>query len=138
MQDERKSVCVLFREVQHIFPPVMRNEPDLRKMLIFSAHFRTPEGDDIELYQTATRELALLITSENFKQEATQEQAMEILRKAVANAVFDELQLAMTVLKWLKPLILQTADHAAQREAKYLELRLIAGEVQCGGECTCK
>jgi hypothetical protein len=137
MQDERKSVCVLFREVQHIFPPVMRNEPDLRKMLVSSAHFRTLEGDDIELYQTATRE-SLLITSENFKQEATQEQAMEILRKAVASGVFDELLLAMTVLKWLKPLILQTADHAAQREAKCLELRLIAGEVQCGGECVCK
>jgi hypothetical protein len=76
----------------------------------------------------------LLITSENFRQEATQEQAMEILRKAVANGVFDELLLAMTVLKWLKPLILQTTDHAAQREVKYLELRLIAGEVQCGGE----
>jgi len=134
MQDERKSVCVLFREVQHIFSPVMRNEPDLRKMLVSSAHFRTPEGDDIELYQTATQELALLITSENFRREATQEQAMEILRKAVANGVFDELLLAMTVLKWLKPLILQVADHAAQREAKHLELRLIAGEVQCGGD----
>jgi hypothetical protein len=59
MQDERKSVCVLFREVQHIFPPVMRNEPDLQKMLVTSAHFRTPEGDDIELYQTATQELAV-------------------------------------------------------------------------------
>jgi hypothetical protein len=133
MQDERKSVCVLFREVQHIFPPVMRNEPDLRKMLICSVHFRTPEGD-IELYQTATRELAFLITSENLRQEATQEQAMEILRTAVANGVFDELLLAMTVLKWLKPFILQTANHAAQREVKSLELRLIAGEVLCGGE----
>jgi hypothetical protein len=134
MQDERKSVCVLFREVQHIFPPVMRNEPDLRKMLICSVHFRTPEGDDIELYQTATRELAFLITSENFRQEATQEQAMEILRTAVANGVFDELLLAMTVLKWLKPFILQTTNHAAQREVKSLELRLITGEVWCGGE----
>jgi hypothetical protein len=112
----------------------MRNEPDLRKMLICSVHFRTPEGDDIELYQTATRELAFLITSENFRQEATQEQAMEILRTAVANGVFDELLLAMTVLKWLKPFILQTANHAAQREAKSLELRLITGEVLCGGE----
>jgi hypothetical protein len=138
MQDERKSVCVLFREVQHIFPPVMRNEPDLRKMLVCSVHFRTPEGDDIELYQTATRELAFLITSENLRQEATQEQAMEILRTAVANGVFDELLLAMTVLKWLKPFILRTANHAAQREAKYLELRLIAGGVLCGGECVCK
>jgi hypothetical protein len=78
----------------------------------------------------------LLITPENSSQE--EQAAMEILRKAVAHGVFDELILAMKVLKWLKPLILQIADHAAQREAKYLELRLIAGEVQCGGECTCK
>jgi hypothetical protein len=76
--------------------------------------------------------VALRITPANSSLE--KEQAVAILRKAVAHGVFDELILAMKVLKWLKPLILQTADHAAQREAKYLELRLIAGEVQCGGE----
>jgi hypothetical protein len=134
MQDERKSVCVLFREVQHIFPPVMRNEPDLRKMLVSSAHFKTPDGDDIELFVSATQEVAFLITSANLDSVNARVQAEEILRKAIAHGVFDELLLAMRVLRWLKPFILKTADHAAQREAKYLELRLIAGEVQCGGE----
>jgi hypothetical protein len=75
----------------------------------------------------ATQAVAFEITPVNSSPEV-------VLRKAVAHGVFDELILAMKVLKWLKPLILQTADHAAQREAKYLELRLIAGEVQCGGE----
>jgi hypothetical protein len=138
MQDERKSVCVLFREVQHIFPPVMRNEPDLRKMLISSAHFRTPEGDDIELFVSATQEVSFLITSAGLDSVNARVQAEEILRKAIAHGVFDELLLAMRVLRWLKPFMLKTADHAAQREAKFLELRLIAGEVQCGGECACK
>jgi hypothetical protein len=133
MQDERKSVVVLLREVQDVLPPVLRNEPDLRKILFFSsAHFETPDGDAIELFVLpATQAVAFRITPVNSSPEV-------VLRKAVAHGVFDELILAMTVLKWLKPLILQTADHAAQREAKYLELRLIAGEVQCGGECTCK
>jgi len=132
MQDERKSVVVLLREVQDALPPVLRNEPDLRKILFSSAHFETPDGDAIELFVLpATQAVAFKITPVNSSPEA-------VLRKAVAHGVFDELILAMKVLKWLKPLILQTADHAAQREAKYLELRLIAGEVQCGGECTCK
>ena len=128
MQDERKSVVVLLREVQDALPPVLRNEPDLRKILFSSAHFETPDGDAIELFVLpATQAVAFKITPVNSNPEA-------VLRKAVAHGVFDELILAMKVLKWLKPLILQTADHAAQREAKYLELRLIAGEVQCGGE----
>jgi hypothetical protein len=128
MQDERKSVVVLLREVQDALPPVLRNEPDLRKILFSSAHFETPDGDAIELFVLpATQAVAFKITPVNSSPEA-------VLRKAVAHGVFDELILAMKVLKWLKPLILQTADHAAQREAKYLELRLIAGEVQCGGE----
>jgi hypothetical protein len=132
MQDERKSVVVLLREVQDVLPPALRNEPDLRKILFSSAHFETPDGDTIELFVLpATQAVAFEITPVNSSPEA-------VLRKAVAHGVFDELILAMKVLKWLKPLILQTADHAAQREAKYLELRLIAGEVQCGGECTCK
>jgi hypothetical protein len=133
MQDERKSVVVLLREVQDLLPPVLRNEPDLRKILFFSsADFETPDGDAIELFVLpATQAVAFKITPVNSSPEA-------VLRKAVAHGVFDELILAMKVLKWLKPLILQVADHAAQREAKYLELRLIAGEVQCGGECTCK
>jgi hypothetical protein len=132
MQDERKSVVVLLREVQDALPPVLRNEPDLRKILFSSAHFETPDGDAIELFVLpATQAVAFKITPVNSSPEA-------VLRKAVAHGVFDELILAMKVLKWLKPLILQTADHAAQREAKHLELRLIAGEVQCGGECTCK
>jgi hypothetical protein len=139
MQDERKSVCVPFREVQHIFPPVMRNEPDLRKMLVSSAHFKTPDGDDIELFVlSATQEVAFLITSANLDSVNAREQAEVILRKAFAHGVFDELLLVMKVLRWLKPFILRTADHAAQREAKHLELRLQSGEVQCGGECTCK
>jgi hypothetical protein len=128
MQDERKSVVVLLREVQDALPPVLRNEPDLRKILFSSAHFETPDGDAIELFVLpATQAVAFKITPVNSNTEA-------VLRKAVAHGVFDELILAMKVLKWLKPLILQTADHAAQREAKYLELRLIAGEVRCGGE----
>jgi hypothetical protein len=128
MQDERKSVVVLLREVQDALPPVLRNEPDLRKILFSSAHFETPDGDAIELFVLpATQAVAFKITPVNSNPEA-------VLRKAVAHGVFDELILAMKVLKWLKPLILQTADHAAQREAKHLELRLIAGEVQCGGE----
>jgi hypothetical protein len=133
MQDERKSVVVLLREVQDALPPVLRNEPDLRKILFFSsADFETPDGDAIELFVLpATQAVAFKITPVNSSPEA-------VLRKAVAHGVFDELILAMKVLKWLKPLILQIADHAAQREAKYLELRLIAGEVQCGGERTCK
>jgi hypothetical protein len=131
MQDERKSVCVLFREVQDVLPPVLRNEPDLRKILFSSAHFETPDGDAIELFVLpATQAVAFEITPAN----SSPEQAEVVLRKAVAHGVFDELILAMKVLKWLKPLILQTADHAAQREAKNLELRLIAGEVQCGGD----
>jgi hypothetical protein len=131
MQDERKSVVVLLREVQDALPPVLRNEPDLRKILFSSAHFETPDGDAIELFVLpATQAVAFEITPVN----SSPEQAEVVLRKAVAHGVFDELILAMKVLKWLKPLILQTADHAAQREAKYLELRLIAGEVQCGGE----
>jgi hypothetical protein len=139
MQDERRSACVLlFREVQHIFPPVMRNEPDLRKMLVSSAHFKTPDGDDIELFVTAAQEVAFLITSANLDSMNARVQAEEILRRAIAHGVFDELLLAMRVLRWLKPFISKTADHAAQREAKYLELRLIAGEVQCGGECVCR
>jgi hypothetical protein len=132
MQDERKSVVVLLREVQDALPPVLRNEPDLRKILFSSAHFETPDGDAIELFVLpATQAVAFKITPVNSSPEA-------VLRKAVAHGVFDELILAMKVLKWLKPLILQVADHAAQREAKHLELRLIAGEVQFGGECTCK
>jgi hypothetical protein len=132
MQGERKSVVVLLREVQDVLPPALRNEPDLRKILFSSAHFETPDGDTIELFVLpATQAVAFEITPVNSSPEA-------VLRKAVAHGVFDELILAMKVLKWLKPLILQIADHAAQREAKYLELRLIAGEVQCGGECTCK
>jgi hypothetical protein len=129
MQGERKSVVVLLREVQDVLPPVLRNEPDLRKILFFSsANFETPDGDAIELFVLpATQAVAFRITPVNSSPEV-------VLRKAVAHGVFDELILAMTVLKWLKPLILQTADHAAQREAKYLELRLIAGEVQCGGD----
>jgi hypothetical protein len=134
MQDERRSVCVLFREVQHIFPPVMRNEPDLRKMLVSSAHFSTADGDDIELYQTATQELAFLVTSEKLAQEATQEQAVAILRKAVTDGVFDELMLAMQVLKWLKPFILRSADHAAEREVAHLRISLEKNRVLCGGE----
>jgi hypothetical protein len=131
MQDERKSVVVLLREVQDVLPPVLRNEPDLRKILFSSAHFETPDGDAIELFVLpATQAVAFEITPVN----SSPEQAEVVLRKAVAHGVFDELILAMKVLKWLKPLILQTADHAAQREAKHLELRLIAGEVQCGGE----
>ena len=135
MQDERKSVCVLFREVQDVLPPVLRNEPDLRKILFFTSgvEFRTPDGDAIELFVlSATQEVALRITPANSSSE--KEQAVAILRKAVAHGVFDELILAMKVLKWLKPLILQIADHAAQRETKYLELRLQLGEVQCGGD----
>ena len=132
MQDERKSVVVLLREVQDALPPVLRNEPDLRKILFSSAHFETPDGDVIELFVLpATQSVAFKITPVNSSPEA-------VLRKAVAHGVFDELILAMKVLKWLKPLILQTADHAAQREAKYLELRLQSGEVQCGGECVCR
>jgi len=129
MQDERKSVVVLLREVQDVLPPVLRNEPDLRKILFFSsAHFETPDGDAIELFVLpATQAVAFEFTPVNSSPEV-------VLRKAVAHGVFDELILAMKVLKWLKPLILQTADHAAQREAKHLELRLIAGEVQCGGD----
>jgi hypothetical protein len=128
MRDERKSVVVLLREVQDVLPPVLRNEPDLRKILFSSAHFETHDGDTIELFVLpATQAVAFKITPVNSSPEV-------VLRKAVAHGVFDELILAMTVLKWLKPLILQTADHAAQREAKYLELRLIAGEVQCGGD----
>jgi hypothetical protein len=128
MQDERKSVVVLLREVQDALPPVLRNEPDLRKILFSSAHFETPDGDAIELFVLpATQAVAFKITPVNSSPEA-------VLRKAVAHGVFDELILAMKVLKWLKPLILQTADHAAQREAKHLELRLQSGEVQCGGE----
>jgi hypothetical protein len=135
MQGERKSVVVLLREVQDVLPPALRNEPDLRKILFSSAHFETPDGDSIELFVLpATQAVAFEITPVN----SSPEQAEVVLRKAVAHGVFDELILAMKVLKWLKPLILQIADHAAQREAKYLELRLIAGEVQCGGECTCK
>jgi len=136
MQDERKSVVVLLREVQDVLPPVLRNEPDLRKILFFSsANFDTPDGDAIELFVLpATQAVAFRITPVN----SSPEQAGVVLRKAVAHGVFDELILAMKVLKWLKPLILQIVDHAALREAKYLELRLIAGEVQCGGECTCK
>jgi hypothetical protein len=136
MQDERKSVVVLLREVQDALPPVLRNEPDLRKILFFSsANFDTPDGDAIELFVLpATQAVAFKITPMN----SSPEQAEVVLRKAVAHGVFDELILAMKVLKWLKPLILQVADHAAQREAKHLELRLIAGEVLCGGECTCK
>jgi hypothetical protein len=131
MQDERKSVVVLLREVQDVLPPVLRNEPDLRKILFSSAHFETPDGDAIELFVLpATQSVAFEITPVN----SSPEQAEVVLRKAVAHGVFDELILAMKVLKWLKLLILQTADHAAQREAKYLELRLIAGEVQYGGE----
>jgi hypothetical protein len=131
MQDERKSVVVLLREVQDVLPPVLRNEPDLRKILFSSAHFETPDGDAIELFVLpATQAVAFEITPVN----SSPEQAEVVLRKAVAHGVFDELILAMKVLKWLKPLILQTADHAAQREAKYLELRLITGEVQCGGD----
>jgi hypothetical protein len=137
MQDERKSVCVLFREVQHLFPPAC-NESDLRKMLVSSAHFKTPDGDDIELFVSATQEVTFLITLTNLNSVNARVQAEEILRKAIAHGVFDELLLAMRVLRWLKPFILKTADHAAQREAKYLELRLQSGEVQCGGECTCK
>jgi len=133
MQDERKSVVVLLREVQDLLPPVLRNEPDLRKILFFSsANFETPDGDTIELFVLpATQAVAFRITPVNSSPEA-------VLRKAVAHGVFDELILAMKVLKWLKPLILQIADHAAQREAKYLELRLQSGEVQCGGECVCR
>jgi hypothetical protein len=128
MQDERKSVVVLLREVQDALPPVLRNEPDLRKILFSSAHFETPDGDAIELFVLpATQAVAFKITPVNSSPEA-------VLRKAVAHGVFDELILAMKVLKWLKPLILQTADHAAQREAKHLELRLQSGEVLCGGE----
>jgi len=128
MQDERKSVVVLLREVQDALPPVLRNEPDLRKILFSSAHFETPDGDAIELFVLpATQAVAFKITPVNSSAEA-------VLRKAVAHGVFDELILAMKVLKWLKPLILRTADHAAQREAKHLELRLQSGEVQCGGE----
>jgi hypothetical protein len=131
MQDERKSVVVLLREVQDVLPPVLRNEPDLRKILFSSAHFETPDGDAIELFVLpATQAVAFRVTPVN----SSPEEAEVVLRKAVAHGVFDELILAMKVLKWLKPLILQTADHAAQREAKYLELRLITGEVQCGGE----
>jgi hypothetical protein len=131
MQDERKSVVVLLREVQDVLPPVLRNEPDLRKILFSSAHFETPDGDAIELFVLpATQAVAFEITPVN----SSPEQAEVVLRKAVAHGVFDELILAMKVLKWLKPLISQTADHAAQREAKYLELRLITGEVQCGGD----
>jgi electron transfer flavoprotein alpha/beta subunit len=134
MQDER-SVVVLLREVQDVLPPVLRNEPDLRKILFTSAHFETPDGDAIELFVLpATQAVAFKITPVN----SGPEQAEVVLRKAVAHGVFDELILAMKVLKWLKPLILQIADHAAQREAKYLELRLQSGEVQCGGECACK
>jgi hypothetical protein len=119
---------VLLREVQDVLPPVLRNEPDLRKILFSSAHFETPDGDAIELFVLpATQAVAFKITPVNSSPEV-------VLRKAVAHGVFDELILAMKVLKWLKPLILQTADHAAQREAKHLELRLIAGEVQCGGD----
>ena len=132
MQDERKSVVVLLREVQNVLPPVLRNEPDLRKILFSSAHFETPDGDAIELFVLpATQAVAFKITPVNSSPEV-------VLRKAVAHGVFDELILAMKVLKWLKPLILQIADHAAQREAKYLELRLQSGEVQCGGECVCR
>jgi hypothetical protein len=128
MQDERKSVVVLLREVQDVLPPALRNEPDLRKILFSSAHFETPDGDAIELFVLpATQAVAFEITPVKSSPEV-------VLRKAVAHGVFDELILAMKVLKWLKPFILQTADHAAQREAKYLELRLIAGEVQCGGD----
>jgi hypothetical protein len=128
MQDERKSVVVLLREVQDALPPVLRNEPDLRKILFSSAHFETPDGDAIELFVLpATQAVAFKITPVNSNPEA-------VLRKAVAHGVFDELILAMKVLKWLKPLILQIADHAAQREVKHLELRLQSGEVQCGGE----
>jgi len=136
MQDERKSVVVLLREVQDLLPPVLRNEPDLRKILFFSsADFDTPDGDAIELFVLpATQAVAFKITPVN----SSPEQAEAVLRKAVAHGVFDELILAMKVLKWLKPLILQIADHAAQRETKHLELRLQSGEVQCGGECTCK
>jgi len=136
MQDERKSVVVLLREVQDVLPPVLRNEPDLRKILFFSsANFETPDGDAIELFVLpATQAVAFKITPVN----SSPEQAEVVLRKAVAHGVFDELILAMKVLKWLKPLILQIADHAALREAKYLELRLQSGEVQCGGECACK
>jgi len=128
MQDERKSVVVLLREVQDVLPPVLRNEPDLRKILFSSAHFETPDGDAIELFVLpATQAVAFKITPVNSSPEV-------VLRKAVAHGVFDELILAMKVLKWLKPLILQIADHAAQRETKYLELRLQLGEVQCGGD----
>jgi len=125
MQDERKSVCVLFREVQHIFPPVMRNEPDLRKMLVSSAHFRTADGDDIELLVlSASQQVAFLITSANLDSVNGKEQAEVILRKAFAQGVFNELLLAMTVLKWLKPFILRSADRAAEREVAYLRISL--------------
>ena len=125
MQDERKSVCVLFREVQHIFPPVMRNEPDLRKMLVSSAHFRTADGDDIELFVlSASQQVAFLITSANLDSVNGKEQAEVILRKAFAQGVFNELLLAMTVLKWLKPFILRSADRAAEREVAYLRISL--------------
>jgi hypothetical protein len=135
MQDERKSIVVLLREVQDVLPPVLRNEPDLRKILFSSAHFETPDGDDIELFVlSATQEVAFLITSANLDSINAREQAEVILRKAIAHRVFDELLLVMRVLRWLKPFILQTADHAAQREAKHLELRLQSGEVQCGGD----
>jgi hypothetical protein len=135
MQDERKSVVVLLREVQNVLPPVLRNEPDLRKILFSSAHFETPDGDAIELFVLpATQAVAFKVTPVN----SSPEEAEVVLRKAVAHGVFDELILAMKVLKWLKPLILQIADHAAQREAKHLELRLQSGEVQCGGECVCR
>jgi hypothetical protein len=138
MQDERKSVCVLFREVQHIFPPVMRNEPDLRKMLVSSAHFRTADGDDIELFVlSASQQVAFLITSANLDSVNGKEQAEVILRKAFAQGVFNELLLAMTVLKWLKPFILRSADHAAEREVAYLRISL-EKQILCGGECTCK
>jgi hypothetical protein len=82
MQDERKSVVVLLREVQDALPPVLRNEPDLRKMLVTSAHFKTPDGDDIELFVlSATQEVAFLITSASLDSVNAREQAEVILRK---------------------------------------------------------
>lgn len=138
---ERKGVILLFREVQEVFPLVARNEPDLRKMLFFASgvRFRTPDGDAIELsVLPATQEVALEIIPANSSSEPTKEQAIALLRKAVADGVFDELILVMTALKWLKPFILLTADHAAQRAVKSLELRLEQSGVLCGGECVCK
>jgi len=88
------------------------------------------DGYSIELFVLpASQELAVAIKpSQPCLVENAREFVRSVLAKAVAEGVFDEFVLALRVLNVLKPFILEAANHAAVREAKYLEFRLAAGE----------